>query len=44
MYEILFIENGIYYINYYPDTECKPIRLKLGINVFMKWKIGKVER
>lgn len=39
-YEIVLIENDIYYINY----ECPPIFIKLDKDSYSKWKIGKIEK
>lgn len=45
LYEILFIEDDIYYINFYANgIECPAIKLKLNKDVFNKWKINKIER
>ena len=42
IYEILRIENGIYYIRYYPFPECKGIDLKLSREDYLKWINDKV--
>ncbi|MBS4539804.1 hypothetical protein GOQ27_15120 [Clostridium sp. D2Q-11] len=43
-YEILFIEEGIYYINYYPNREDRAMALRMNEKQFYAWSTGKVER
>lgn len=43
-YEILFVEDGLYYVNYYENgCECSAIKLKLSTYEFEEWKAGKIE-
>lgn len=36
-YEVLMIEDGIYYIRYYPFPESRGIDLKLSREDYLKW-------
>ena len=42
-YQILLIEDGIYYIRYYPFEGCRGIDLKLSREDYLKWINDKVE-
>ena len=45
VFEIVCIENGIYYINYFSSgIEYPAIKLKLCRDDFYKWQKGKLER
>ncbi|MCK9471771.1 MAG: hypothetical protein M0Q88_08475 [Bacilli bacterium] len=44
MYELLFVEGGIYYLRYYSDAESKGVNLKLSRENYLNWKKGKIER
>lgn len=44
LFEILFVENSTYHINYYEfGLECRAVKLKLEQSQFDKWKINKIE-
>lgn len=43
-FEVLHIEDGVFYIRYYPDgMECKGINMKLNRVEFESFCYGKVE-